>query len=89
MVTHVDHTKRDVQIIVTEQGWADLRGLAPVQRVRLIIEKGVHPNYQAEMTDYLERALHDAPGKHTPHLLGHTYVWHQRYLQAGSMKAAA
>ena len=27
MVTHVDHTEHDVQIIVTEQGLADLRGL--------------------------------------------------------------
>lgn len=88
MVSHVDHTEHDVQIIVTEQGLADLRGLAPVQRARLIIEKCVHPDYKAEMTDYLERALRDAPGKHTPHLLGHAYDWHQRYLQTGSMKVA-
>jgi len=38
MVSHVDHTEHDVQVIVTEQGLADLRGLAPVQRARLIIE---------------------------------------------------
>src|SRR6185312_4170196 len=29
MVSHVDHTEHDVQVVVTEQGLADLRGLAP------------------------------------------------------------
>ena len=29
MVSHVDHTEHDVHVIVTEQGVADLRGLAP------------------------------------------------------------
>src|SRR5699024_10531992 len=28
-VPHVDHTEHDVDVIVTEQGYADLRGLAP------------------------------------------------------------
>lgn len=88
MVSHVDHTEHDVQVIVTEQGLADLRGLAPVQRARLIIQNCVHPDYKAEMTDYLERALRDAPGKHTPHLLDEAYAWHQRYLKTGSMHAA-
>ena len=70
-----------------EQGLADLRGLAPVQRARLIIEKCVHPDYKEAMADYLERSLRDAPGKHTPHLLHEAYAWHQRYLQTGSMQA--
>ena len=29
-VTHVDHTEHDVDIVVTEQGYADLRGLPPL-----------------------------------------------------------
>src|SRR3712207_863012 len=29
MVSHVDHTEHDVAVLVTEQGLADLRGLAP------------------------------------------------------------
>ena len=29
MASHVDHTEHDVQVIVTERGLADLRGLAP------------------------------------------------------------
>ena len=39
MVSHVDHTEHDVQVVVTEQGLADLRGLSPRQRAHLIIEK--------------------------------------------------
>ncbi|MEN2388542.1 hypothetical protein [Comamonas sp. A7-5] len=51
----------------------------------LVIEKWVHPDYKAAMREYLERALRDAPGKHTPHLLDEAYAWHQRYLKTGSM----
>src|SRR5690625_5970183 len=40
-VTHVDHTEHDVDVIVTEQGYADIRGLAPVQRAEKIIENCV------------------------------------------------
>ncbi len=47
MVTHVDHTEHDVQVIVTEQGLADLRGLAPRQRAKLIIANCAHPSVQA------------------------------------------
>ncbi|TKI78799.1 acetyl-CoA hydrolase, partial [Bacillus wiedmannii] len=45
-VSHVDHTEHDVDVIVTEQGYADLRGLAPRERVELIIENCVHPMYR-------------------------------------------
>ncbi|NTV09713.1 MAG: acetyl-CoA hydrolase/transferase family protein, partial [Zoogloea sp.] len=34
MVSHVDHTEHDVQVIVNEQGLADLRGLSPKQRAK-------------------------------------------------------
>ena len=44
MVSHVDHTEHDVDVIVTEQGIADLRGLAPKERAALIIENCVHPD---------------------------------------------
>lgn len=85
MVSHVDHTEHDVQIIVTEQGLADLRGLSPKERARLLIERCAHPDYRPLLRDYFERACRDAPGKHTPHLLGEAFAWHQRYLQQGRM----
>ena len=69
MVSHVDHTEHDVQVIVTEQGLADLRGLSPTQRARLIIENCAHPDFRPALLDYFERSLKTAAGKHTPHLL--------------------
>ncbi len=85
MVSHVDHTEHDVQVIVTEQGLADLRGLAPRQRARLVIEKCAHPHFRPALQDYYERALRDAPGRHTPHLLNEALSWHDRYLRQGTM----
>ncbi|CCE11842.1 putative acetyl-CoA hydrolase/transferase family protein; Succinyl-CoA:coenzyme A transferase [Bradyrhizobium sp. STM 3843] len=69
MVTHVDHTEHDVQILVTEHGLADLRGLSPKQRARVIIDKTAHPTFRPALSDYFERSCQFAPGKHTPHLL--------------------
>jgi len=85
MVSHVDHTEHDVQIIVTEQGLADLRGLSPKERAGLVIERCAHPDYRPGLRDYVERARRGAPGLHTPHLLGEALSWHQRYLNEGHM----
>ncbi len=68
MASHVDHTEHDVQVVVTEQGLADLRGLSPRQRAKLIIEKCAGPDYKPLLADYLSRAERLAYGKHTPHL---------------------
>ncbi|MGA8784107.1 MAG: acetyl-CoA hydrolase/transferase family protein [Polaromonas sp.] len=89
MASHVDHTEHDVQIIVTEQGLADLRGLSPTQRARLIIEKCAHPDYRAPLLDYFERAQKGASGQHTPHLLDEALSWHSRYLKTGDMLPSA
>ena len=87
MVSHVDHTEHDVQVLVTEQGLADLRGLAPKARARLIIDKCAHPSYRDQISDYYERALRDSHGKHTPHLLPEALSWHQRFEETGTMHA--
>ncbi|ARU03295.1 propionyl-CoA--succinate CoA transferase [Comamonas serinivorans] len=89
MASHVDHTEHDVQVLVTEQGLADLRGLAPRQRAKLIIAKCVHPSYRDPISDYFERALKGSVGQQTPHLLTEALSWHQRYLDTGSMRPAA
>ncbi|CAF1482793.1 unnamed protein product, partial [Rotaria sordida] len=52
MVSHVDHNEHSVQIMVNEQGLADLRAKAPKQRAELIIEKCVHPIYKDLLRDY-------------------------------------
>ena len=86
MVSHVDHTEHDVQVVVTEQGLADLRGLSPRQRAKLIIEKCSNPDYKPLLADYLARAERLSYGKHTPHLLTESLGWHNRYLRAGNMR---
>jgi succinyl-CoA:acetate CoA-transferase len=86
MVSHVDHTEHDVQVIVTEQGLADLRGLSPRQRAKLIIEKCSSADYKSLLLDYLARAERLSFGKHTPHLLTESLGWHNRYLRCGHMR---
>jgi succinyl-CoA:acetate CoA-transferase len=55
-VSHVDHITQDVQVIVTEQGLADLRGLSPKQRAEVIINNCSHPSYRPALQDYYRRA---------------------------------
>jgi len=88
MVSHVDHTEHDVHVIVTEQGVADLRGLAPRRRAQHVIDHCAHPDYRPALQDYLDRATATSSGKHTPHLLGEALSWHVRYLQDGTMRPA-
>ncbi len=54
MVTHVDHTIHSVDIIVTDQGVADLRFKDPIQAAEEIIEKAAHPMYRPLLREYLK-----------------------------------
>lgn len=85
-VSHVDHISQDVQVIVTEQGLADLRGLSPKQRAELIIANCAHPKFRPMLEDYYARALKDSYGKHSPSLLNEALSWHQRFVETGSME---
>jgi succinyl-CoA:acetate CoA-transferase len=85
-VSHVDHTEHDVSVVVTEQGLADLRGLSPRQRAKVIIERCAHPDYRSLLLDYQERAERLSFGKHTPHLLNESLSWHERYVRTGRMR---
>lgn len=83
-VSHVDHTEHDVHVIVTEQGIADLRGLSPRERARVIIQNIVHPLYKDAMWDYFTRA--ERKGGHTPHLLNEVLSWHELFADTGDMR---
>ncbi len=84
MVSHHDHTEHDVDVIVTEQGLADLRGLAPRERALVIINNCAHPDYREDLLDYFNRA--SERGGHTPHILSEAFSFHQRLAENGSMK---
>ena len=85
MVSHVDHTEHDVMVIVTEQGYADLRGCSPKERAIKIINNCAHPSYKAKLMDYYERACMHG-GLQTPHILEEALSWHINFLKNGTMK---
>ena len=84
MVPHVDHTEHDVDILVTEVGLADLRGLAPRERAQTIISNCVQGEYKDMLKDYVREA--NLRGGQTPHVLEKALSWHQRLHETGSMK---
>ncbi|HRA74755.1 MAG TPA: acetyl-CoA hydrolase/transferase family protein [Propionicimonas sp.] len=88
MVSHHDHTEHDVMVVITEQGLADLRGLAPKQRAKLIIDNCAHPNYRDALHEYYDHACKVANGQQTPHDLRLAHSWHVRFLETGSMLPA-
>ncbi|VEI06770.1 succinate CoA transferase [Kurthia zopfii] len=86
MVTHVDHTEHDVDVIVTEQGVADLRGLAPKERVPLIIENCVHPDFKEQLWEYYNAAVEKYGNVQTPHILSRAFEMYENLEKTGSMK---
>lgn len=85
MASHVDHINQDVQVLVTEQGLADLRGLSPKQKAEVVIANCAHPDYRPLLLDYFRRARQESYGLQTPHILPEALSWHQRYIDTGSM----
>jgi propionyl-CoA:succinyl-CoA transferase len=81
MCPHIDNNEHSVQIIATEQGLADIRGLGPMQRARRIIDNCAHPMYR----DYLHRYIREARTGHIRHDLDRCYELHRNLLQHGAM----
>ncbi|MCM1021474.1 MAG: succinate CoA transferase [Muribaculum sp.] len=81
MVSHVDHSEHSVDVIITEQGVADLRGLDPLQRAHVIIEKCANPAYRELLNDYLKMAK----GGQTPHSLKAALAFHTTFADKGDM----
>ena len=81
MVSHHDHTEHDVNVIVTEQGVADLRGKSPMQRAQAIIENCAHPDYRPLLRDYLKIAS----GGQTHHNLPAAFAMHDTLRRKGDM----
>jgi acetyl-CoA hydrolase len=85
LVSHMDHSEHSVQVIVTEQGVADLRGKDPVARAEEVIKKCAHPDYRDELMGYLR----DVKGGHTPQSLANAFKMHQQFLATGSMRGVS
>lgn len=105
MCTHIDQTEHDLDVVVTEQvsttpfdplvnllmlqGLADVRGMSPKERARVIIDKCSHPDYKPILQDYFDRAefqcLKQGRG-HEPHLLFNSFDMHKNLALNGTMK---
>jgi propionyl-CoA:succinyl-CoA transferase len=81
-VSHMDHSEHSVQIVVTEHGVADLRGLAPQERARLIIDRCAHPDFREQLDGYLN-LVNDG---HTPLSLSRAFSMHAQYRNTGDMR---
>jgi propionyl-CoA:succinyl-CoA transferase len=81
MCPHIDNNEHAVQVVATEQGLADLRGLGPMQRAQAIIEKCAHPAYR----DYLCRYIEKARVGHIRHDLESCYDLHINLMETGTM----
>ncbi len=81
MCPHIDNNEHSVQVVVTEHGLADLRGIGPAQRARCIIEKCAHPAYK----DYLREYIKKARTGHISHDLESCFELHLNLLRHGAM----
>ena len=81
MCTHLDHSEHSVQVIVTEYGVADLRGLSPRRKAVEIIGKCAAPEYRSYLYDYLNAAT----AGHIGHDLSRAFELHRNYLSKGKM----
>jgi len=85
--THVDHTEHDVNGIVTEFGFADLRARSPKEKAKEIIEKCAAPEWRPILWDYFKRAYaNPSAGRQSPHMLEEAFSFHTRYLKTGDMR---
>jgi acetyl-CoA hydrolase len=81
MSPHIDSNEHSVQVIVTEQGFADLRGVGPMQRAKRIIDNCAHPAYR----DYLNAYIRESDCGHIRHNLRKAYELHRNFLEHGKM----
>lgn len=84
MVSHQDISEHDIDVVITENGVADLRGKSDVERAEAIINNCAG-TYKAQLLDYFNRAR--AAGGHHPVLLDEALSWHLRLKKTGTMLA--
>lgn len=82
MVSHLDHSEHSVDVLITDQGVADLRGKDPLQRAETIISNCVNPEYKELLWDYLKMAK----GGQTPHTLRAALGFHNTFAEEGDMR---
>jgi propionyl-CoA:succinyl-CoA transferase len=82
LVSHMDHSEHSVQIVVTEQGVADLRGRDPEERAELIITNCAHPSFRDQLREYM-RLVKEG---HARQSLSLAFAMHRAFLRHGDMR---
>jgi acetyl-CoA hydrolase len=82
MVAHLDHSEHSVQVIITEQGIADLRGKDPIERAREIVDNCAHPEYRDQLHAYFD----DVKDGHTPQTLRTAFAMHEAFMEKKDMR---
>lgn len=82
MCSHIDSTEHDVDVIITEQGIADLRGKGPARRAEEIINNCAHPDYRPLLREYQRIA----DKGHCPGSLRAAFAFHDTLQRKGDMR---
>ncbi|KAL9652578.1 hypothetical protein ABK040_000145 [Willaertia magna] len=89
--SHIDHTEHDLDVFVTEYGYADVRGLCPRDRAKVIINNCAHPEYRPILLDYFEnckrKCLQNGSG-HIPHDLEVAFKMYKNLKEKDTMRIA-
>jgi succinyl-CoA:acetate CoA-transferase len=85
MVSHHDIIEHDIDVMITDQGIADLRGKDEVERANCIIHNCSSPKYRDKLDNYLKHAIKQVGGHH-PQLLDEAFSWHIRLIRTGTMQ---
>ncbi|MCH6257218.1 succinate CoA transferase [Puniceicoccaceae bacterium K14] len=83
MVSHLDHSEHSVQVVITEQGIADLRGKDPLERANAIVHNCAHPDYREELRKIFSNT--ESAG-HIQQSLSHAFDFHNRFIKSGNMQ---
>jgi len=83
MVSHQDICEHDIDVIITENGYADLRGLDDLQRADAIITNCASEEYRKQLVDYLDASK--KIGGHHPQDPKLAFEWYARLNETGVM----
>jgi succinyl-CoA:acetate CoA-transferase len=83
MVSHLDICEHDIDIVITENGCADIRGLDDIQRAEAIISNCAADEYRQQLLDYLLASK--KLGGHHPQNPPIAFGWYTRLKETGAM----
>lgn len=84
MVSHQDIGEHDIDVVVTEKGVADLRGLDDGERADAIVTQCASVAFRDQLNAYLKTAREQVGGHH-PQLPEAAFGWYRRLKEEGTM----